>query len=77
MNDYDLNNFKYIMALSPSEYDEWLGTASDDDLAYLQELFDQRKTETHMAILEYEDTLAEFDVSLAQKVLAKYTLNRL
>ena len=58
MNDYDLNNYNYVMNLSEEQYDEFLDTASDDDLEYLQELMDQKKAELAMSILEYEDKLA-------------------
>ena len=74
MNDYDLNNYNYVMNLSEEQYDEFLDTASDDDLAYLQELMDQKKAELQLSIMEYEDKLASLDVSQAQSLLRKYML---
>ena len=74
MNDYDLNNYNYVMNLSEEQYDEFLDTASDDDLEYLQELMDQKKAELAMSILEYEDKLASLDVSQAQSILRKFML---
>ena len=74
MNDYDLNNYNYVMNLSEEQYDEFLNTASDDDLAYLQELMDQKKVELQLSIMEYEDKLASLDVSQAQSILRKFML---
>ena len=72
MNDYDKNNYEYVMSLSEDEYDMFLETASEDDLSYLQELMDQKKVELQMSIHEYEDKLASLDTSLAMDVLKKY-----
>ena len=57
-----------------SQYDEFLNTASDDDLAYLQELMDQKKVELQLSIMEHEDKLASLDVSQAQSILRKFML---
>ena len=74
MNDWDKNNYDYIMRLSEEDYDEFLETASDDDLNYLQELMDQKKVELQMNIHEFEDKLAALDVSQAQQFLRKFML---
>ncbi len=72
MNDYDKNNYEYVMSLSEDEYDMFLETASEDDLNYLQELMDQKKVDLQMSIHEYEDKLSSLDTSLAMDVLKKY-----
>jgi len=74
MNDWDKNNYDYIMRLSEEGYDEFLETASDDDLNYLQELMDQKKVELQLSIMEYEDKLASLDTSMAQELLRKFML---
>jgi len=74
MNDWDKNNYDYIMRLSEEGYDEFLETASDDDLSYLQELMDQKKVELQLSIMEYEDKLASLDTSMAQELLRKFML---
>ena len=74
MNDWDRNNFEYIMSLSPCEYDSWLNQASEDDQAYLQELFHQRRQE----LLELYDKATmewgEEDVATASELLQQFTL---
>ncbi len=74
MNDYDKNNYDYVMSLSEEDYDEFLESASEDDLNYLQELMDQKKVELQMNIHEFEDKLASLDVTMAMDVLRKFML---
>jgi DNA repair photolyase len=74
MNDWDKNNYDYIMRLSEEDYDMFLETASEDDLSYLQEIMDQKKVDLQMSIHEYEDKLASIDVSQAQQFLRKFML---
>ncbi len=74
MNDWDKDNYEYIMSLSEEDYDMFLETASEDDLNYLQELMDQKKVELQMNIHEFEDKLASIDVSQAQQFLRKFML---
>ena len=74
MNDWDKNNYDYIMRLSEEGYDDFLETASDDDLSYLQELMDQKKVELQLSIMEYEDKLASLDTSMAMELLRKFML---
>lgn len=74
MNDYDKNNYDYVMSLSEDEYDMFLESASEDDLNYLQELMDQKKVELQMNIHEFEDKLASLDTSMAMELLRKFML---
>jgi hypothetical protein len=74
MNDYDKNNYDYVMSLSEDEYDEFLESASEEDLSYLQELMDQKKVELQMNIHEFEDKLAALDTSMAMELLRKFML---
>ncbi len=74
MNDWDKNNYDYIMRLSEEDYDEFLETASEDDLNYLQELMDQKKVDLQMSIHEYEDKLSSLDTTMAQELLRKFML---
>jgi hypothetical protein len=38
MNDYDRNNFEFIMSLSAQQFDEWYASISLDDIEYAIEL---------------------------------------
>ena len=74
MNDWDRNNFEYIMSLSPCEYDSWLDKASDDDRAYLQELYHQRRQELIEQFHEATMAWGEEDVATAAELLQQFTL---
>ena len=69
MNAHDRSNFEFIMALSPTQFDEWYATIDLDDVEYAIELCQAARLELSMAIEEVED------VSQASKLLSKFTLN--
>ena len=63
----DYKNLQYILNKNPQELFEWWNSLDDEDQAYAMEI-----------IIEYRKMLDEpyvEDLSLAQSVLKKYTLN--
>lgn len=72
MNPRDLNNLSYIMSLDTTQFDEWMLTASNDDVDYAIEIIKARRVE--LIIAEQDLLEDELDVSEAQAVLSKYTL---
>ena len=66
MNPHDLNNLKFLLESTPDELDKWRATATPDDLAYAQELFD-------MAPIELIDVAVSH---MTQYDLANIVLNR-
>lgn len=72
MNNWDLNNFHFIMNLSEAEFDEWMQSISDDDVQYAIELIRAARAETETNIQTLEDE--DMDLTAAQSVLAKFRL---
>lgn len=72
MNDYDLNNLKYIMSLDEHQFDEWMMKVGDDDINYAIEIIQARRVE--IALLEAELFDEVEDLSEANTILSKYTL---
>jgi hypothetical protein len=63
----DYHNLQYILNKNPQELFEWWNSLDDEDQAYAMEI-----------IVEYRKMLDEpyvEDLTLAQSVLKKYTLN--
>ena len=63
----DYKNLQYILNKNPQELFDWWNSLDDEDQAYAMEI-----------IIEYRKMLDEpyvEDLSLAQSVLKKYTLN--
>jgi hypothetical protein len=63
----DYHNLQYILNKNPQELFEWWNSLDDEDQAYAMEI-----------IVEYRKMLDEpyvEDLTLAQTVLKKYTLN--
>ena len=58
----DYHNLQYILNKNPQELFEWWNSLDDEDQAYAMEI-----------IVEYRKMLD--DLTLAQTVLKKYTLN--
>jgi hypothetical protein len=68
MNDYDRNNFEFIMSLSPQQFDEWYASISLDDIEYAIELCQAARLE--MAL----NTDAVKDMTEANHVLKNFML---
>jgi hypothetical protein len=68
MNDYDRNNFEFIMSLSPQQFDEWYASISLDDIEYAIELCQAARLE--MAL--NADTVE--DLTEANNALKKFML---
>lgn len=60
------------MSLDTTQFDEWMLTASNDDVDYAIEIIKARRVE--LIIAEQDLLEDELDVSEAQAVLSKYTL---
>jgi hypothetical protein len=73
MNDYDYNNLKSILAKNPQELYIWWNSLDEDNKSYAMELI----TVYHKSLKEYQFEVSDDinDLSLAQEVLKKYTLN--
>ena len=72
MNDWDKNNYNFIMSLSPKEFDEWASGLEQDDVDYAIELIQQARRE--LSLLEAELTDNVEDLVQARNVLKQYTL---
>jgi hypothetical protein len=68
MNDYDRNNFEFIMSLSAQQFDEWYASISLDDIEYAIELCQAARLE--MAL----NTDAVKDLTEANNVLKNFML---
>lgn len=69
MNNHDLNNLKFLLESTPEELARWRSTATADDLAYAQELFDMAALELIDAAVNCLSSYTE-----ANEVLNKYRL---
>ena len=73
MNKWDSDNLKFMMSLSPSEFDAWYETLSEDDLKYAHELLAQARAETAEQLVALTDQVSS--LTQARKVLAKFTIS--
>ena len=74
MNKWDSDNLKFIMSLSPKEFDKWHDSLSEDDLKYAYELIAQARAETAEQLVALTDQVTS--LAQARKVLAKFTLSK-
>lgn len=80
MNDWDKDNFQFIMNCSHAVFIEWLEQATDDDLAYFDELIKAGKKEiakeiSRLKVLELEESeTSEVQVTEAKDYLKKFRL---
>ena len=58
MNDHDFHNLEFLMNISDADFDDWLDSASDDDIDYALELIKLGK-------LQLLDDIDNFDEALA------------
>jgi hypothetical protein len=71
MTEHDLNNVKFLISLSPSEYEEWCKEATGDDFDYAFEIIAQFRKEMLLNVT----LLSDPDVSsleTANHFLQKY-----
>ena len=82
MNDWDRDNFNFIMNCSHKTFMEWLDQASDEDLVYFDELIKVGKKElaeeiSRLKVLEMESSEAlETEMTEANKYLSKFRLKK-
>lgn len=80
MNDWDRDNLEFIMNCSHKTFMEWLDQASDDDLAYFDELIKVGKKElaeeiSRLKVMEMESSEAlETEMTEANDYLKKFRL---
>jgi hypothetical protein len=60
MNPYDLQNLNFIMSLTDDEFDEWMMTIGDDDIAYAIELIQLRRSELESEEIKFNDEITDF-----------------
>lgn len=74
MNDYDRENFDFMMSLSEQDFEDFFAGMPEDDVQYAIELI--RLARSEMLVQEHEllDALAESDLSEARSVLQKFML---
>jgi len=78
MNKWDLDNFRFLMNIKQSEFDEWMAQADEDDIDYALELIKMARAELTIQLMEAQEELQEYeemDLTDAQKVLAKFVLH--
>lgn len=61
MNQYDLDNLRFLLSRSPKQLREWYDTASDSDLCYAGQLMDQ-----YAALLEDEILSTQIERKIEQ-----------
>jgi hypothetical protein len=60
VNPYDLQNLNFIMSLTDDEFDEWMMTIGDDDIAYAIELIQLRRSELESEEIKFNDEITDF-----------------
>lgn len=77
MNQWDLDNFRFLMNIKQQEFDAWMEQASDDDIEYALELIKYARTELAVQLMEAAEEMEEFeemDLTLAKEVLGKFAI---
>ena len=76
MNSRDQANLDFIMNTSEKDFDEWLETATQDDIDYAMELIRRSRTDKMIEIMELQDLMAshEDEMEDAQEVLSRFIL---
>ena len=74
MNDWDRDNFNFLMNASKETLEEWHFYADADDYKYAMELLQTARTELAMKELAIIDDEAVEDLSQAQGILRGFQL---
>lgn len=72
MNQWDRDNYDFIMSLTDSEFDSWYDALSEEDRIYALELMILARSEK-VKVSEVADISS---LELAQQVLAQFTLSK-
>jgi hypothetical protein len=67
MNEHDRNNLKFILHTDEEKFDEWLQTASNEDVDYALELIRIAKSELLVQEAEFYDAVV--DLSEANRII--------
>jgi hypothetical protein len=71
MNDNDLDNFEFLMNVSPQVFEDWFNQTDSDDITYALELLARVNAQVDVIKLEANDEVKDF--TEAQYLLAKFT----
>lgn len=71
MNNYDRENFNFMMGLSDEEFDEFFAEMPPDDIQYAIELIRLARTEFLMQELELLDAVGSEEFPEAQAVIQR------
>lgn len=73
MNEHDRDNLAFIMSLSKAGFDEWMQSATNDDIEYALELIEVHRK--NLQAVSKIDNLEIVDTSQATDYLKKFTIN--
>jgi hypothetical protein len=68
MNQYDLNNYNFLLYASKEQFDNWCNHATPDDFDYALELFKAKR------MYDYIDSDNIKNLDLSRSVLKQFTL---
>jgi hypothetical protein len=74
MNDHDRSNLNFLLAASEETLADWYQSATDDDLAYAQELLQVARSELTLQALEVIDNDVDENFEQAKTILEQFTL---
>jgi hypothetical protein len=76
MNSRDKANLQFLMSVSNREFDEWLSSASSDDVDYALELIRKNKVEKLLEQIELEEVMysCDDDMTEANEILSRFKL---
>lgn len=74
MNPNDANNLEFLLTVSPTTLRTWFGQADSRDIEYAMELLARARTDVEMMSVDFIDSEAEEDLSLAATYLSKFRL---
>jgi hypothetical protein len=76
MNSRDKANLQFLMSASNREFDEWLASASSDDVDYALELIRKNKAEKILEQIELEEVMysCDDDMTEANEILSRFKL---
>lgn len=74
MNKHDQDNLQFLLSADESTMESWYRSVSEDDIKYAMELLQMHRSELELREFDLIDAEAEQDLSEAQAVLSRFTL---
>ena len=74
MNKHDQDNLQFLLSADESTMESWYRSVSEDDLKYAMELLQMHRSELELREFDLIDAEAKQDLSEAQAVLSRFTL---